>query len=296
MEFGIAWKWTDLFMRALTGCAVLLCAVGFIAPSFDPESHEINGMAFCVGIGLSAACALCLLLSNAAAADAPVLFRHNRWFSGALAIGVFVGGAMVSMKSMHTGWIVFAELVRGYPLPSDSDMGWAFAYVAYVKPVVNWIIQAKKSILAELRLAEQDKDRAESERRAERMAESDGRTKRNLEAESRRKQFRVASTATLAAASVIGIPAAANAESMDMPKAPVMESAHVGAESADAEAHAAHGWKGPRDQEKWNLFKECLRRGMTNQKEIAETVGIPTTTAHRWFRMATNGIPEAASA
>ena len=78
MGTEISWKWTDVFMRILTACAVGLCAVGFIAPAYSQDSGTLNWMAALVGFGLSLACALCLLLSNAMAANAAVFFEIGR--------------------------------------------------------------------------------------------------------------------------------------------------------------------------------------------------------------------------
>lgn len=278
-------------MRALTGVAVLMCAVGFVAPAYNLESGAVDWLAVFVGIGLSAACALCLLISNAMAANAPVVISEGKLLSGLICVGCFVGGGLISMNAMHLGWEVFKTVIDGrYTLPSDQQMNFAFLFVAFAKPGINWVIHAMEEIKWNRKVAEEDKERGIRERREERLMESESREKRNREAAERRNQMHVIPKAAMAVAAVTGIPAAANAES---PRAPFVESAHVSSASADDEAHAAHGWKGPRDQEKFQVFKECLRRGMTNQKEIAEAVGIPTTTAHRWFRMMN---PEAANA
>jgi hypothetical protein len=294
MESGISTKWTDIFMRALTGVAVLMCAVGFVAPAYNLESGTVDWLAVFVGVGLSAACALCLLISNAMAANAPVVITEGKWLSGLICVACFVGGGLISMNAMHLGWEVFKTVIAGrYTLPSDPQMNFAFLFVAFAKPGINWVIHAMEEIKWNRKVAEDDKMRAEAERRADRMAESEGRAKRNLEAESRRRGIHVVPKVALAAAAATGIPAAAAAESVHFP---MEEAARVSVESADTEAHAAHGWKGPRDQVKWNLFKEAVRRGMTNQKEIAETIGIPTTTAHRWWNAMHGSTPQAANA
>lgn len=294
MESGISTKWTDIFMRALTGVAVLMCAVGFVAPAYNSESGAIDFMAVIVGIGLSAACALCLLISNAMAANAPIVFSGGKWLSGLICVGCFVGGGLISMNAMHLGWEVFKTVINGrYTLPSDQQMNFAFLFVAFAKPGINWVIHAMEEIKWNRKVAEEDKERGIRERREERLMESETRAKRNLEAESRRRGIHVVPKVAMAAAAATGIPGIAAAES---PRFPMEDAAKVGAESADTEAHAAHGWKGPRDQVKWNLFKEAVRRGMTNQKEIAETIGIPTTTAHRWWNAMHASQPQAANA
>lgn len=272
MEFGISTKWTDIFMRALTGVAVLMCAVGFVAPAYSVESGAVDWMAVMVGIGLSAACALCLLISNSMAANAPVVIAEGKWLSGIICIVCFVGGGLISMNAMHLGWEVFKTIIAGrYTLPSDPQMNFAFLFVAFAKPGINWVIHAMEEIKRNRRLAEEDKERKIAADR-----------ERNLDVAARRRGIHVVPKAAMAVAAVGGISAPAAAES---PRFPVEESPKVGSASADAEAHAAHGWRGPRDKEKWHLFQEAVRRGMTNQKEIAEAVGIPTTTAHRWWTM-----------
>lgn len=161
----IKWQWTDSFMRWLTACAVVLCALGFVAPAFS-ATGEVHGMALAVGVFLSVGCALCLLLSNASAANAQIYFASGRWLSGFGAAGIFLGGGAVSMTSMHTGWVVFSGWASGYPLPSDEHMTWAFAFIAYVKPVINWNIQALKDIRGEKEAVELAALKAEAANRA----------------------------------------------------------------------------------------------------------------------------------
>lgn len=168
----IKWDWTDTFMRWLTACAVLLCGVGFVAPSVS-ASGEVQWIALLVGLFLSAGCALCLLLSNASAANAQLYFSTGRWASGIGAAVVFIGGGAVSMTSMHTGWTVFSGWAAGYPLPSDEHMTWAFAFIAYVKPVVNWNIQALKDIKAERAAAEYERAKQEAFDREMRLKSAD---------------------------------------------------------------------------------------------------------------------------
>lgn len=157
----IKWTWTDTFMRWLTGCAVLLCGVGFVAPSVS-SAGDVQWVALLVGLFLSVGCAICLLLSNASAANAQLYFSTGRWASGLGAAVIFIGGGAVSMTAMHTGWTVFTGWVEGYPLPSDEQMTWAFGFIAYVKPVVNWNIQALKDIKAERAAAEYERAKQEA--------------------------------------------------------------------------------------------------------------------------------------
>ena len=194
------------------------------------------------------------------------------------------------MNAMHLGWDVFKSLIGGrYALPSDQQMGFAFVFVAFSKPGINWVIHAMEEIKWNRKVAEEDKDRDDRNRRADRLAESEVRSKRNTEAESRRRGIHVVPKVAMAVAAA-GIPGIAAAEA---PRFPIEQATHIAPESADAEAHASHGWKGPRDKEKWGLFKECVRRGL-DQKEISEETGIPTTTVHRWWHMMHGG--QAASA
>lgn len=290
MESGISTKWTEFFMRALTGVAVALCSVGFVAPAYNVEIGSWDGIALLVGLGISAACATCLLLSNSMAANAPICFGGNKWGSGWLCIALCAGFGAVSMYSMHLGWEVFKHLIaERYSLPGDAEMGIAFFIIAYAKPGVNWVIHAMKQVKIAFDVAESDKDRLERERRAERLAGIDAKQRRNQEAESRRSQFRAVPQVALAALATTGIPVAANAESRESHRFPIEEATRSAPASTESEAHAAHGWKGPRDKEKWNRFKECVDAGLTDQKDIASRVGIPTTTAHRWWHMMHGG-------
>lgn len=253
-------------MRVLTGCAVALCAVGFVAPAYSYESETINWVAALVGLGLSCACAVCLLLSNAMAANAAIFFSHGKFVSCLGAGAVFVGGGLVSMNSMHTGWTVFAQLVEGYPLPSDQQMGWAFAYVAFVKPAVNWGIQSLKEIKRAEDALERDREAEERERRERRMEAAD----------ERRKGFQVVPQAAAAAAIAMG---ATGAAAEAFPLEPV---SHTAPASADSQAHESHGWKGPRDQTKWDALMKLIGSGWEPVDAFRE-VGVKPSTGYRWL-------------
>lgn len=265
-------------MRILTGCAVGLCAVGFIAPAYSQETETLNWMAFLVGAGLSCACAVCLLLSNAMAANAALFFSHGKYVSCLGAGAVFIGGGLVSMNSMHTGWTVFAELAKGYPLPSDEQMGWAFAYVAFVKPAVNWGIQSLKEIKRAEDAAEREREERERDKRDARMEAADA----------RRKGFQVVPPAAAAAALAVGMTGGAS-EAF-----PLEPQALVAPASADSQAHASHGWKGPRDQAKWDRVMKLSREGW-EPVEIFQEVGVSASTGYRWLAHA-NGNGKTAAA
>lgn len=233
----IKWQWTDAFMRWLTGCAVLLCGLGFVAPAFSANG-EVHWLALAVGLFLSAGCALCLLLSNASAANAQIYFASGRWLSGLGAAGVFLGGGAVSMTSMHTGWVVFSGWASGYPLPADEHMTWAFAFIAYVKPVVNWNIQALKDIKGEREAAELAAAKAEAAARQP-PPQAPRQPFRPEVVEGGRPSHVAATAVALVAASA----SQAQAQPADLPplQPPVLETVSHSAKTwADAAAHAEH--------------------------------------------------------
>lgn len=242
----VKWDWTEQFMRWLTGFAVLLCAVGFIAPAV---SGAVNWVALVVGLFLSAVCALCLLLSNASAANAQLYFTSGRWLSFLVAAGIFIGGGLVSMTSMHMGWTVFSGWVTGFPLPTDDQMTWAFAFVAFVKPGINWNIQSLKDIKAERMRVEEARAKADAADREARLtpprpadppAFRPRLVETPVEAAETGVAGRVAVGTAVAAVALNGAAAAQPVAPGDV-QLPLLESvAHSERTFADPDAHAIH--------------------------------------------------------
>jgi DNA invertase Pin-like site-specific DNA recombinase len=52
-------------------------------------------------------------------------------------------------------------------------------------------------------------------------------------------------------------------------------------EAVAREAHGAHGWRGPRDEKRWERFMEARELGLSPAEIIRET-GLPSTTVYRW--------------
>ena len=101
----------------------------------------------------------------------------------------------------------------------------------------------------------------------------------------RSKGFQVVPHAAAAAALAMGATAAAE----PFPLEPVTRTAPA---SADAQAHASHGWKGPRNQAKWDDLMKLIREGW---EPIAafEKAGVRPSTGYRWIAHA-NGNEKAA--
>lgn len=260
-------------MRGLTGCAVGLCAFGFVAPAFSISTGQVAGLPFVGGIFLSVTCCFCLLLSNASAANAQKMFGTGKWVSGWLSVAVFVGGACVSMTSMHMGWKVFSGWADDYPLPSDEQMGWAFAFVAFVKPAVNWTIQALKDLQA---AQEADASRMAKDEAMEREA-------RQRAAEERRKGF---SAVPAGAALALGMLAQSPDAVPDVPPAVEMRpevpvASHSTAQQVGMDRPAPMGLSA-RDREKFETVRELFREGVRSSQIISH-VQVPKTTGYRWI-------------
>jgi hypothetical protein len=265
MSVGNPWKWTRRFAVGLTVSVAAFSAFGALAPHI-PMAKDWAPIA--AGMLLACFYGNAQGLDNCMAANGRLAWErrgNGNYVPAIFFFGCFGGFALLSMSGLHSAWeYVRAHATDESALPADWLMKTLFVFVAFSEPAMNYGVQALKS----LHKAEEREEEAEARRIA-----ADAET-RQREAEERRKGFHAVSTGVAAAALAAAIPAA------DFPLEPISHSAPA---SADAEAHASHGWSGPRDQAKWELFKEAVRRGLSPM-EIHEDTGIPTTTVYNWLK------------
>lgn len=264
---GNPWKWTRRFAVGLSISVAGFSAFNFIAP-FLPQRVGSGDGSIAIPDLLAAMLLAAIVgnaqgLANCMAANARRVGAAGHVTAGKWCWVFCVGFAAMSWFGLHNAWEMVASRANGYAFPDPLLMDMLFAFIAVSEPTMNWIVDLLKSL-----------HKAE-ERETERELRNDAqeRETRRIDAEERRKNFHVATTTAAAAALAMAIPAA------EFPIEPVSHSASA---SADMEAHASHGWSGPRDQAKWELFKEAARRGLTPM-EIHEDTGIPTTTVYRWL-------------
>lgn len=275
------WKWTRRFAVGLSASVAGFSAFNFIAPFF-PQQVGILGNEIAIP-NLVAALLLASIVGNAQglancmAANARRVGAAGHTKAGKWCWAFCVGFAGVSWFGLHNAWEMVRESATGFAFPPALLMDALFAFIAMSEPTMNWVVDLLKGLQ---RVEERQDEQALRETAADREA-------RQREADERRKGFRTVAATTAAAAIAIpmGIPTA------EFPLEPVSHSAPA---SADIDAHHSHGWKGPRDQAKWEIFKEAHRRGLSPM-EIHEEVGIPTTTVYRWLARL-NGNGKAAAA
>jgi len=270
MSSGNPWKWTRRFAVGLTVSVAAFSAFGALAPHIPmaPTWAPIAaGMLLACFYGNAQGLANCMAANGRLAWERR---ESGNYWPARFFFACFVGFALLSMSGLHSAWEYVREHAAGAPLPDDLLMKTLFFFVAFSEPAMNYGVQALKSLQkAEDREDERENLNAATEREA-----------RLRDAEERRKAFHAVSTGAAAAALAMAIP------TVDFPIEPISHSAPA---SADIEAHLSHGWSGPRDQAKWELFKEAVRRGLSPM-EIHEDTGIPTTTVYRWLaRMNGNG-------
>jgi len=275
MEVGKPWKWTRRFAVGLTVSVAAFSAFGALAPHIPmaPQWAPIAaGMLLACFYGNAQGLANCMAANCRLAWEK----RHdgNVWpavFFG----GCFVGFALLSMSGLHSAWEYVRDHSAGAPLPDDGLMKTLFFFVAFSEPAMNYGVQALKSLQkAEDKRDEKDYLDAAAEREARRRS-----------AEENRKTFSVVSTGAAAAVLAAATPAA------DFPLEPVSHSAPA---SADSAAHVSHGWRGPRDQAKWDSVMALHQRHFSPAEIVSET-GIPATTVYRWLARA-NGNGNTAAA
>lgn len=272
---GNPWKWTRRFAVGLSASVAGFSAFNFIAPFLPREIGGIPIPDLLAGMLLASIVGNAQGLANCMAANARRVGAAGHQAAGKWCWAFCVGFAAMSWFGLHNAWEMVQASATGYAFPDPLLMDVLFAFIAISEPTMNWIVDLLKSL------------HAAEERQSERELRSDAaeREARRIEADERRKAFHVASTAGAVAALAAATPMA------DFPLEPV---SHIAMANTDAEAHASHGWKGPRDQAKWEIFMEAHRRGMTPAEIVADT-GISSTTVYRWLSRV-NGNGKAASA
>lgn len=274
-ESIVPWKWTRRFAIGLTISVAAFSAWGALAPHI-PMAAWAAPMA--AGALMAALYGNAQGLANCMAANA-----RRAWERGAsyrlpasfFAV-CFVGFALLSMSGLHSAWEYVKAHVGDAPLPDDALMRNLFLFVAFSEPAMNYGVEALKALHKADELAEE----------RETLDAAAAREVRQRDAEARRKAlFAVAAPA----AAVVALAPVANEleiASREFPLAPVSHSAPA---EPCAETHGAHGWRGPRDPARWELFMAALARGLTPVEIIRET-GLPSTTAYRWRKLAEMGV------
>jgi hypothetical protein len=274
IESQIPWKWTRRFAVSLTISVAAFSAWGALAPHIPMASH---GAPMAAGGLMAALYGNSQGLANCMAANA-----RRAWASGSgfrlptlFFTSCFVGFALLSMSGLHSAWEYVKANSDGAPLPDDGLMRALFFFVAFSEPAMNYGVEALKGLYK----AEERADEREI------LAAAAERESRQRNAETRRRGFHTvaAPMAAMAMAAVSAAESAADAAPGEFPLDPISRSA-----SADpgAEAHDAHGWRGPRDNKRWERFVEGQRLGLSGAQIVRET-GIPPTTIYRWRKLLT---------
>lgn len=210
-------------------------------------------------------------LANCMAANARRAWERGRGYRlpAAFFLTCFVGFALLSMAGLHSAWDYVKANADGAPLPGDDLMRSLFWFVAFSEPAMTYGVEALKSL-------HKDERRAEEQETLEAAAD---REIRQRDAEARRKAF-YAVAAPVTALAMASAPAVGNSEraAQDFPVEPL---SHSAPERSATDAHPAHGWRGPRDQRRWEKFVEGHELGLSPAEIIRET-GIPSTTVYRW--------------
>lgn len=263
MMNGNPWKWTRRFAVGLTISVAAFSAFGALAPHIPMAAWAAPTAA---GMLLACFYGNAQGLANCMAANCRLAWERKddgNFWPAVFFFGCFVGFALLSMSGLHSAWEYARASANDAPLPDDRLMKTLFFFVAFSEPAMNYGVQALKSL-------QRAEDRREELQVLDAAADRDARWRA---AEERRKTFSMVSTGAAAAVIAAAIPAS------EFPVDPISHSAPA---SADTEAHASHGWSGPRDQAKWDLFVAARRRGLTAM-EIHDDTGIPTTTIYRWL-------------
>lgn len=261
------WKWTRRFAVALSVSVAAFAAWGALAPHIPmPEwaAPMAAGALMAALYGNSQALANCMAANARRAWERGGGFRIPTLFF----MGCFGGFALLSMAGLHSAWDFVKANSHGAPLPDDDLMKVLFWFVAFSEPAMNYGVEALKGLH---RIEEREDERAWREEAAERED-------RQREAEARRKAFSVVAAPVAAAVAAATVASAVEVSGAEFPLDRI---SHTGPVATAMEAHKAHGWRGPRDQKKWERFVEAYGLGLSPTEIIRET-GLPSTTVYRW--------------
>lgn len=261
------WRWTRRFAVGLTISVAAFSAWGALAPHIPTPI----GTAPMAGVLMAALYGNAQGLANCMAANARRVWERGSGYRlpAAFFVTCFVGFALLSMAGLHSAWDYVKANADGAPLPGDDLMRSLFWFVAFSEPAMNYGVEALKSL-------HKDEERAEEQETLEAAAD---REIRQRDAEARRKAF-FAVAAPVTAVAVATAPAMGTSERL-VPGFQFEPVSHSAPERAATEAHPAHGWRGPRDQRRWERFMEGHELGLSPAEIIRET-GIPSTTVYRW--------------
>ncbi len=265
----VPWQWTRRFAVGLTISVAAFSAWGALAPHI-PMAAWAAPMA--AGVLMAALYGNSQGLANCMAANARRAWERGRGYRlpGFFFAVCFVGFAVLSMSGLHSAWEFVKANAAGAPLPSNDLMRALFLFVAFSEPAMNYGVEALKGLhKAEEYAEERDALDAAADREL-----------RQRDAEARRKGFFAVAAPTAAAVAFAAAPAAQGAE-MAQREFPCEPASHVAAGSMAREAHRAHGWRGPRDEKRWEKFVAAHELGLSPPEIIRET-GLPSTTIYRW--------------
>lgn len=263
MSSGKPWKWTRRFAVGLSASVAGFSAFNFIAPFLPGTLWGIPIPDLVAALLLASIVGNAQGLANCMAANARRVGAAGHTKAGKWCWAFCVGFAAVSWFGLHNAWEMVRESATGFAFPPALLMDALFAFIAMSEPTMNWVVDLLKGL-------QQAEERASEKAWRDDAAEREARQR---EADERRKAFHAVGVA---------IPAAALAAASPTGNFPLEPITHSAPASADEQAHASHGWRGPRDQVKWELVKEAHRRGMSPM-EIVEDTGIPSTTVYRWL-------------
>jgi hypothetical protein len=268
----IPWKWTRRFAVGLSASVAGFSAFNFIAPFLPDDVAGIPIPDLLAGMLLAAIVGNAQGLANCMAANARRVGAAGHATAGKWCWAFCVGFAATSWFGLHNGWEMVQANAIGYAFPDPLLMDALFAFIALSEPTMNWVVDLLKSL--------QKAEEREDEKRV--RDEAVEREMRQRDAEVRRRAFH-AVAAPAAAAAVATAPAMGSAEVV-RPEIPLDPVSHSAPEDAAMGAHRAHGWRGPRDQERWERFMEGHELGLTGAEIIRET-GLPSTTVYRWRKV-----------
>lgn len=272
MEVGTPWKWTRRFAVGLSASVAGFSAFNFVAPFLPPDFMGIPLTDLLAAMLLAAIVGNAQGLANCMAANARRVGAAGHKTAGNWCWVFCIGFAVMSWFGLHNAWEMVRASATGYSFPDPRLMDGLFLFIALSEPTMNWIVDLLKA----LHKAEETQDE-----KAWRDAAVERET-RQREAEERRKGFHAVSTGAAAAIAM-------GASAIPAEAFPIDPVSHTAPASADAQAHASHGWKGPRDQAKWDAVMALHQRRYAPLEIVAETK-IPATTVYRWLARANGNV------
>jgi hypothetical protein len=272
---------SNLFAWGLTGCVATLAVCAILSLGGIGDADALGSVCIVAFAGVAG---FALALANVSAGHLMQFahqWKHGRYRAQAIIAGICaLGFCLASLLGVEMGWQIVKSRATGWVMPPDWVVLVAASFIAFAKPAMTLLIEARRLADAE-RAAEDEKQiRAEAEQRE---ARQDARSHLSIV----RGIGPLAAAAALAGAGFAG-PAVEPPKMEDASVAPSQSMTNV----ALAQAETPH-WVKRKHRAKYEAFAYELAQGR-NITQAARAANVADSTAWYWAGRMRSDAPQMA--